>query len=213
MGDSASRLSELGFSEFVSKLITDVMDAVISSLLDQEKKVAELKESMFLNPADFAKRYIPEQNIRSEILALFPDVKGTEGKSSVDPGAPYEISKEKEEPPIFDLTGYRLTKGDIEKGEQGLIITKTGYENIMSAVGERLAKQHQEHLMTLLKNGIPRIYVDNGHILAKLNFKMEEQMNKMSLRVSPLNTRGPEFLTLKADITSEVEITFKTITQ
>lgn len=32
-----------------------------------------------------------------------------------------------------------------------------------------------------------------------------------SLVVEPLNLRGPEFLTLKADVTSEIEITFKTI--
>lgn len=227
MGNGTSRLSELGFSEFVSLLVTETLDAVIASLQEQEKRVVELQQSLFYTPAEFGKRYLTDEIVRAEILRLFPSPEGTEGKSAVDAGASYQPAREKqnEVPPIFEMTGYRMAKGDWEKLIKEIVITQKGYENIANAVRESLASSQIESLRVLTARGLPRVYVDNGHIKAKLNFRLEEQENKTSsksaslinkpvggrLFIQPINTRGPEFLTLKADVTSEVEVTFKTI--
>ncbi len=225
MGD-VTRISELGFSEFVSLLVTDTLDAVISSLLEQEKRIAQIQQTILSTPSEFGRRYISDEVVRTEILQIFPSKEGKE-KSTVDKGSLYFPARgeKKEAPDVFELTGYRMAEGDYQKGTKAFVITQEGYENIANAIRERLASHQMESLRVLASRGIPRVYVDHGIIKAKLNFRLEEKEDKTTapafpqtlkpiigrLMIQPINTRGPEFLTLKADVTSEVEITFKTI--
>lgn len=225
MGD-VTRLSELGFSEFVSLLVTDTLDAVISSLLEQEKRIAQIQQTILITPAEFGRRYISDEVVRAEILQIFPSEEGND-KSTVDNGSVYFPARgeKKEAPAVFELTGYSMAEGDYQKGTKTFVITQEGYENIANAIRERLASHQMDSLRVLASRGIPRIYIDHGIIKAKLNFRLEEKEDKTTaptfpqtlkptigrLIIQPINTRGPEFLTLKADVTSEVEITFKTI--
>ncbi|WP_334110391.1 hypothetical protein [Thermodesulfitimonas autotrophica] len=223
------RLAELGFAEFTALLITETLEAVIAALLEQEKTVADFEQSLLLPPAEFGRRYLTEEHVRAELLCLFPDPRGREGKSAVDPGAPYRppTAEQDEDPPIFARTGYRMAKGDWEKGPEGFpVISAQGYEKVAGAVREVVALRQQESLRALIARGIPRVYIDHGRVAAKLTFRFEERREgkqapgeivypgrpfPVRLLVQPVNTRGPEFLTLKADVTSEVELTFKTI--
>lgn len=91
-----------------------------------------------------------------------------------------------------------------------------------------LARDKQQLLQAMLARGLPRVLVDHGRVNAKITLSLDEGtaspaaatrasalptgLATRRLRVAPVHVRGPEFLRLKADITSEIDITFKTVT-
>lgn len=228
MGTELVKAVESGFAEFAALLITETLDGVVSSLLAQEQKLRELEEAILLQPDQFAARYLDNGDIRREILGLFPAAEGRENVSAVDAGQPYRFPRQgvTEEPPILDRCGYTVTKEDLEKSGAGLVFSAAGAGRIALAIASRMAQIQQESLRLMVQRGIPRVFVDNGRITAKFTLKLEQAVNVEPrkkggltslfaggrLRVNPVSTRGPEFLSLKSDITSEIEICFKTIT-
>ena len=73
-----------------------------------------------------------------------------------------------ESPAIFKKTSYKMLVGDITiEGKH--TITSTGYAHIFAATRTALAVQHLAILKTVIARGIPRVYVDNGHILSRMN--------------------------------------------
>ncbi|MGD6808890.1 MAG: hypothetical protein ACQCN3_04250 [Candidatus Bathyarchaeia archaeon] len=227
MATSIAKETELGFAEFASTLISETLNAVVTSILTQEKQAAELEQQALLSPEDYAKENLSEEIVRAEILRLFPSNSGKEDKSSVDVGEPYTLSKETgESPAINQKTGYKIVKTDVTSTQNKLNINQTGYNNIYAAVRLTLATQHLALLRQVVSRGIPRVYVDNGHITSKLMLRLETQtptttktttgskiasLGIRKLIAQPINATKPEYLTLKTDVLSEVEITFKTV--
>jgi len=103
---------ELGFAEFVSQLISETLQAIVTSMIQQEKKIREIEELMALDTDIFTERVINDEMVKNEILQIFPSKE--EGKSSVDEGSPYvpENKEEgvKENPPIFSLINYKMSE-------------------------------------------------------------------------------------------------------
>ena len=94
------------------------------------------------------------------------------------------------------------------------------------AVRLALAQAQRTVLQAVLGRGLPRLLVDHGRVSARLMFSIDEAAGaapdaaplsgvgpRPRLRVTPVHARGPEFLRLQTDITSEVEITFKSVTE
>lgn len=93
------------------------------------------------------------------------------------------------------------------------------------ALREALAREQRALLQTVLAQGLPRVVVDHGRVSARLVFSMDERSAPAAgaavalpgrgpaphLRVTPVQVRNPEFLRLQTQVTSEVEITFKTL--
>ncbi len=224
-----TRLEEVGFSDFTTLLITETLNAVITSQIQQEEKIQELNIAVAMSLEEFSKAYISDDEVKSELARLFTDPGIIDGKSSVEIGMPYVPAGENnsEMPRVREICGYDMIKGDYIENINGYEITEKGYKNISRAVLRRLASLKQEGLRYLVSRGIPRVLVDNGKVSAKLTMRIEEQKetSKSSskllgskndfiggkLVVRPVNVRGPEYLTIKTDITSEVEINFKTI--
>ncbi len=220
MATSLANQTELGFAEFASTLISETLNAIVSSMLSQEKQVAQLQQQAQLSPEEYAQENLADDLVRAEILRLFPS--DTDDKSAIDAGQPYSISKTGENPQVYNKTGYKIEKSDIS-GAGKSVISTAGYNNIFAAVRVGLAKQHLAVLQTVAARGIPRVYVDNGHITSKLTLRFEAGTSTSStgskiagtgirrLIAQPVNATRPEYLTLKADVLSEVEITFKTV--
>ncbi len=95
-----------------------------------------------------------------------------------------------------------------------------------AAVRLALAQTQRGVLQAALGRGLPRILVDHGRVSARLMFSVEEDVAvapaaslltglgaRPRLRVTAVHARGPEFLRLQTQITSEVEITFKSMTE
>lgn len=106
--------------------------------------------------------------------------------------------------------------------------TQAGEDPAPEAVRVRLelAQAQRALLQATLARGLPRLLVDHGRVSARLMFSIDESAGAASaapllsrvgmaprLRVMPVQARGPEFLRLQTNITSEVEITFKTVTE
>ncbi len=76
----------------------------------------------------------------------------------------------KQNRPVFTLkTGYKITKGDVTVTTGETVFTTAGYTNITAAIRLALANQHLAILKTVVTRGIPRVYVDNGHITSKVD--------------------------------------------
>jgi len=225
MGNPVIKPTEAGFAEFIALLISGTMDSVVTSLCEQEKKVTELEQCSRLSPEEFQHYCMTENQVRAEVIRYFPDPSGREGVSAVDTGEPYrkKTGDEREDPPVFTLTGYEVQKRDLEKGPSGLRFSQEGHNAITGAVGAMAAAQKLAALQTIVSRGIPRVYIDQGKIAAKMMIKVEEGTGSAGTRsahpplknliIQPVSISRPEFLSLKTDIISEVEITFKTISR
>lgn len=224
MATSIAKVTELGFAEFASTLISETLNAIVASILTQEKQAAQLEQQAQLSLEEYAKENLNDNLIRAEVIRLFPHETKAE-KSAVDAGEPYTANKESEEPAILKKTGYKILKADVSSSQNKLVINETGYAHISNAVKLSLAAQHLNVLKAVIARGIPRVYVDNGHISSKLMLRLEAETStqksttgsKISgtgirrLIAQPVNVNKPEFLSLKADVLGEVEITFKTV--
>jgi hypothetical protein len=232
---------ELDFAEFASTLIFETLNAVISSILTQEKQVIELEQQAMLSPEGYARENLTDELVRVEIMRLFPSTNGERNKSSVDIGELYiPASNVDESPSIYKKIGYKMSPKDYnminhintnEKGNgssgQKCFINEVGYNHIHAAARLALAVQHLSLLKQVIQRGIPRVYVNEGHIKSKMMLSFEEKQKNTNtqtdtsatiigagirkLKVQPVSANKTEYLTLKADILSEIEITFKTV--
>jgi hypothetical protein len=220
------RTIELGFAEYTSILILDVLKAILTANIEQEKQLRDLELLSKASPA-FLASTLSDEEIQSEIVRLFPLASDVSGKSSVDAGESYSPGTKdiEENPPLFKTIGYSITPKDVQKNQKGLALTTEGNANIRKQVAFQMANRHLVALNTTLSKGIPRVYVDNGKINTKLTIKLQDSTNsknsnatsillpfsKSKIIVSPINGTKPEYLGLRTDIISEVEITFKTV--
>ena len=225
MATSLVKTTEMGFAEFASTLISETLSAVVTSMLNQEEQIAKLQQQSLLSPEQYANENLTDEVVRNEVMQLFPSSES--GKSAVDEGEPYKPGKETAEyPAIYDKTGYKITKEDITVKDRKAVITSIGYAHILETTRQALARRQLEVLKTVISRGIPRVYVDNGHITSKMTLRFEAGTatttadtlgSKISGRgfakviAQPINASRPEYLTLKADVLSEVGITFKTV--
>lgn len=68
-------LSQVGFAEFVGKLLSEVFDAVVTSQIDQRRRIDELVEAASLSEEEVASRFIDDAQVDAAIAAegLPPD--------------------------------------------------------------------------------------------------------------------------------------------
>lgn len=214
---------DVGFAQFTAALITQTLDAVIAAQLQQEEKLLKLREAAGLTPARFAEEAISSEDVADELARLFPKPQYPE---DVTPGTPYQPKSpsQSEEPPILDLTGYVMKKGDWAKQEDGLVITGEGYRNIAATVRLKLAIERQTGLLQMVRHGIPRVVVDHGRVNAKLFFQFSSsgqaaESPRLQTAVLPqlvvraVELRRPEVARLTVNVVGEVDITFKTISE
>lgn len=173
--NQASRLSEIGFPEFTTKLVTDVFDALVSSNMRQtEAYISLLKEvgkslTQYINDT--------KDDIGGDELMLF--------LSQVVP--PDNASGDSEEPTKLKA-GDTLTTAEAGKLRDALKITdsspanesvvpangngidQTKYELILDAVAKRIAANKYDLLKEMVKQGILRLVVENGLIETRLTF-------------------------------------------
>ncbi len=241
MADVITNPVELGFSEFVSKLISDTFEAVITTSISQEEDWTQLNELLSQELDVFTSLVVDREMVENEILRLFPD--NTGGTTIVD-GAKYQKADlEKsisENPPIEAFTGYKPKSDELKDKDVSAI-----FEIIRVQLGQ---KQY-DVLSRVFSRGATKVIVDAGKINAKLNFEIlqvEEQevpddpvsdislavnkrifvkrkfpgfsglarpieMKNVHFFVKPPTDKDPQTHQVKANVYGEVEIQFKTI--
>lgn len=171
----ATRLSEIGFPEFTTKLITDVFDALISSDLRQTQAYIELLQATsktlqgFINDTkddisgemllEFLATVIPASADDTENVTAL--VKGDDGKVELNEEQTVALNK-------------ALTLPDEAGLPKNNAIAKSGksndYEEILEAVANRIAASKYDLLKELVKLGVARLVVENGQIETRLTF-------------------------------------------
>jgi hypothetical protein len=227
---------DLGFAEFVAKLISEVVDAVALSQLQQEQRQAELAAAVRLDPEEFAERYVTEAEVDAELARRFPPA-APDQPHAIVPGAPL--------PPAIALEtlGIELLPNrDFRKPPRGAArLEEPGVEKLRAAVRRQIAEERLAALGELFARGIARVLVDSGHVNAKLTFQVvtlkEAEAEPGLLLAAPLrpigvltgtperltfpdvrlvvrqaDERSPQASTIQANVYGEVQVTFKTIT-
>jgi len=160
-------LSQIGFAEFVGKLLSEVFDAVVTSQLDQRRRLDELVESARLSEEEVASRFLDDAQVAAELASLFP--------AGADAGSPYQPGSQQqaEAPPFTSVLGLTLKPGE-DFAVQGAeaVLTESGAARIRSAVRLRLAKSYLSALRSLVTRGAPQLLIDSGKVAAKLTFQL-----------------------------------------
>lgn len=176
MADNEIKI-ELTLAEFVGKLISETFQAVISSMVDQVRQQGAIIAGTELELAEFALQFISDNDVEEHLSALFP-CRDDSHAHAIFKGATYQPARNDlvEKPAIMELTGYKMEKADF-KSPQGekCQITEEGVKKIKSAVRMNLAEDPQKALIALMRQGVPKIIVDSGRILAKVTFRVIQQ--------------------------------------
>ena len=222
---------EMGFAEFVAKLVLETFDAVVSSQVEQERGGRELVDAASLAPEAYAERFLAAGAEDAELARLFPPPDETHPSAIFEKG-PYQPATPAtpEAPPVGAVLGLALRP---EEDFAGKALTARGVERIRLAVRLRLAGDQVAALQRLVARGFPRIVVDSGRISAKLTFQVTQEsparagvrsprasapapgrrlLPAYKLTVRQADERSPQAGQLKVDVFGEVEVTFKTVT-
>jgi len=235
---------ELGFTDFVGKLISDTFEAVLSSQANQEEQWLQMHQLLSLDLKAFGERVIDDNVLSAYMIDNFPDGKG--GHLIVS-GNPYQRANPQrgveELPAVNAVLGYQPT---------GKRLTSVEVSEIFSMVRTQFAEKQYNVLQALVNKGNTRVLVEGGKINAKMTFsilQVESDENSGStsspsptsppqvdrnlvfqkrgtgytslvrapellnvhLFVKPTTDQDPQTSTVKANIYSEVEIHFKTV--
>ena len=187
---------EVGFAEFIAKLVSEVFDAVVTSQFDQERRIAELSYAAGLPSEEFAEHFVTDEQTMAELKRLFP---GDSDKhpTAVYVGAPYRPKREgvSELPPINAVLGITLEKGDYRVVKKQTVLTSDGVKKVKSAVRQHLAKEHQVAVQEIIRRGIPRVITDAGRVNAKLTYEVlsiedNAKLEKAATLGTPLRPLG-----------------------
>ncbi|MFV0374150.1 hypothetical protein [Microbacterium sp.] len=170
----ASRLDEIGFPEFTTKLVSDTFDALIAADIRQQQAFIELlretSKTLSSYIADTKDDIGPE-----EVLPFL---------SAVLPPADADADS----PPTKLAVGSSLAAADVTTLNDALEVTDAGvasdnkvaesgnvtqprYDAILNAVAVRIAANKYTLLTEMVKQGMLRLVVDDGTIETRLNFR------------------------------------------
>lgn len=170
-------LSQVGFAEFVGKLLSEVFDAVVGSQVDQRRQAAQLLEAARLPAEEAAARFVDEARLEEELAFLFP-AEPPGAPHAVRPGAPYRPRgpERGERPPFAAFLGLALEPGEhfVPQGEAASL-TAAGASRVREAVRLRLAHRHLAALRALVEQGVPQIQVSSGRVATKVTYQLISQ--------------------------------------
>lgn len=167
--------ADMGFAEFVAKLISEVFDAVVTSQAEQEEKFLEIKE-LVSQPEDlFLDSLLQDDAFLDQIdrllAAYFPSNKKDEIHSIIEDQS-YKPKKgnSPEVPAIFEQLGLDLS--DSQSAKSGKF-TNNDVLEIYRAAARPFAQQKRQAMINAIEHGFSNIIVDSGKINAKFTFNTE----------------------------------------
>ena len=172
---TASRLDEIDFPEFTTKLISDVFDALIAANIRQQEAYIELLQATgktlqaFINDT---KDDIGAPEILQFLAAVLPPA---------DPDNADNLTKVVEGQPLTQAEATRLNDALETPAEAGLAsdnkvatngnLTKAKVDTIMDAVAARIAVNKYELFQQMVKQGALRLVVEDGVVETRLSFR------------------------------------------
>lgn len=168
----AARLSEIGFPEFTTKLITDVFDSLVATNLRQTEAYTELLKqtgkslTQFIN--DTKDDIGGEMLLQFLALALPPRDVDSEDPSHVKEGNSLTNEEAATLNKTLELKDASITN-DNKVATSGAL-NQTKVNAILEAVANRISADKYSLLKEMVKQGILRLVVENGEIETRLTF-------------------------------------------
>src|SRR5256885_2748397 len=184
---------DLGFAEFAAQVVAELHEGLLVAQNEQESRREKLVELSSLPLEEFARRFITNEQVETELVRLFPAARGK--ADPIRAGASYvaKTAKHAESPPIQSKLGIQLTPQDLRVRGGRTQLTAKGVKSIREALRMRLAEPRFKTLRQAATQGIPRLVLDSGRVNVKLIFRLEE-LEKVGVRrakgsvLVPLNT-------------------------
>lgn len=167
---------DLGFSEFVAKLISETFTAVVDATIEQERRYGELAGAASLSLEEFASAYVTDEEIDAALRELFPPSAKrssrleTPPSSSAEEGQPYfgGSRSRPENPPLLAVLGLQVTEDEVAEGTISLALSM----RVRAAVAQRVSRDEWQLARAVVSRGVPRVMVDSGHIMAKQTYQV-----------------------------------------
>lgn len=171
--ENATRLSEIGFPEFTAKLITDTFDAITTSYINQTAQYIRVIQAVSQTLQDYINNTVDDisaDEIGAFLLGtgglnddalnfLLGDSTATASLSATEATA---INTAVALPPAAGPSGGpAASSGNL---------TAQRKQNIADAIARRIASNKYDLLQTMVRQGVLRLYVDNGVIETRLTF-------------------------------------------
>jgi hypothetical protein len=170
--DNATRLSEIGFPEFTAKLITDTFNAITASYIDQMAQYVGVVQAVSQTLQDYI------NNTRDDITAdeinrFLVSVAGLNDDTLNfllgDPAPSGSQLSDTEAAAINDAVKLPAAAGASSPVSAGAL-NAAKRTTIAQAIARRIATNKYDLLQTMVRQGILRLYVDNGTIETRLTF-------------------------------------------
>ena len=170
--ENATRLSEIGFPEFTAKLITDTFNAITSSYLNQTAQYSGVVQAVSQTLQDYINNTADDISA-DEIGAFLLGIGGLNDDALNfllgDSTATASLSAT-EAAAINSAVALAPAAGPSTAPASTGSLSNTKKQNIADAIARRIANNKYDLLQTMVRQGILRLYVDNGIIETRLTF-------------------------------------------
>jgi len=181
--NTATQLDEIGFTEFTTKLVSDVFDTLIASNIQQQEAYVELLAAVAKSLSEFitdTKDDIGPAELLPFLAAVLPpaDLDGADDLSRVAEGQTLTNDDVEALNAAVEVPGtnndnkvaLQLATDDDDPIPKRTLI-KDDVSAIMDAVAVRIAANKYTLLQGMVNQGLLRLVVENGKIETRLNFR------------------------------------------
>ncbi|MEO7131967.1 MAG: hypothetical protein ABIZ07_11375 [Dermatophilaceae bacterium] len=170
----ASRLDEIGFPEFTTKLVADTFDALIAADIRQQQAFIELVEATAKSLTTFINDTKDDIGPGEIMQLLSQAVPPTTQDASAPPtkvvvGATLSAADVTAVNDALEVTGGGVDSDN--KVAKAGALTQSGYDALLAAAATRIAANKYALLQQMVKLGMLRLVVDDGVIETRLNFR------------------------------------------
>lgn len=170
--ENATRLSEIGFPEFTAQLITDTFNAITASYLNQTSQYIGVVQAVSQTLQDYINNTADDISA-DEIGAFLLGIAGlnddalnfllgdSTAAASLNSTEATAINNAVALPPAGGPSTAPASSGNL---------TSTKKQTISQAIARRVANNKYDLLQTMVRQGVLRLYVDNGIIETRLTF-------------------------------------------
>jgi len=170
--ENAARLSEIGFPEFTAKLITDTFNAITTSYLNQTAQYIGLVQAVSQTLQDYINNTADDISA-DEIGAFLVGIRGINDDALNfllgDSTAAASLNTT-EVATINNAVALAPAAGASSAPASSGSLTNSKKQNIAEAIARRIANNKYDLLQTMVRQGVLRLYVDNGVIETRLTF-------------------------------------------
>jgi hypothetical protein len=195
--ENATRLSEIGFPEFTAKLITDTFNAITASYIDQMAQYVGVVQAVSQTLEDYinnTKDDITADEINRFLVSIAGLSDDVLNFLLGDPTSASQVQpSEAEAAAINNAVKLPPAAGSAAvappaSASTNLTASKRG--TIAQAIARRLAANKYDLLQTMVRQGILRLYVDNGTIETRLTFSTYGQAISSSATTKRTRAEG-----------------------